>query len=201
MPFKNPHPLYATWINMRNRCLRPNTPNYPDYGGRGITICERWDNFHAFASDMGERPANNSIERLNNDGPYSPDNCVWATKSAQNRNQRKTRKVTIEGIQYTAADIAEIAGLKTDTVVNRAAQGLTYAEVTDPAPRAYEIKRHSGDPKGVKTRTVNSRSRTACRNGHPWPQWQSFNKAGNVVCIMCGRERALRWKAKKQGVE
>jgi hypothetical protein len=74
MPFKNPHPLYSTWINMRSRCSNPTLPNYHLYGGRGIKVCDEWNDFHRFIADMGPKPTPlHSIERKDNDGHYSAE--------------------------------------------------------------------------------------------------------------------------------
>lgn len=82
------HYLYPTWNAMRQRCSNENHPKYKDYGGRGIGVCEHWLDFWNFVEDMGDRPEGFSLERRDNDGDYTPENCVWANSNSQRLNQR-----------------------------------------------------------------------------------------------------------------
>lgn len=85
-----PSPTYNTWRAMKERCRLPSHPQYKNYGGRGVSVCERWAvNFRAFLADMGERPAGCTLDRVNPDGNYEPSNCRWATPAEQTRNRRR----------------------------------------------------------------------------------------------------------------
>lgn len=85
-------PEYRAWDSMKQRCLNPNTDNYADYGGRGITICPSWLNFSAFLADMGRKPSpSHSLDRIDVDGNYQPTNCRWATPKEQANNTRRNK--------------------------------------------------------------------------------------------------------------
>lgn len=180
MPFKIKPALYHVWNSMRDRCNNPNFRQYGDYGGRGISICDRWDSFATFIEDMGPRPKGYLIDRIDNDGNYTPENCRWVDRKTSQRNQRVTRWVEVEGKRHKAADLADIAGIKTDSIVDRAKQGLTYDEVVDPR------KRLKGPPK-----------KTHCPQGHSY-EGTRLTKAGYPICRICHRDRERKRLAMKE---
>lgn len=120
--------LYQVWMQMRQRCYLPTAPNYKWYGGRGITVCDRWMNsFEAFAADMGERPVGASIDRKDNDGPYAPWNCRWETSQAkQVRNSRKVKqalRLQNGGEARTLSEWEQVTGVKAETIRKRVMRG------------------------------------------------------------------------------
>jgi hypothetical protein len=82
-------PTYFSWEGMIQRCTNRRYPKWENYGGRGITVCDRWKSFVNFLADMGERPDGKTLDRIDNDGNYEPDNCRWATLQEQRANQRE----------------------------------------------------------------------------------------------------------------
>ena len=89
---KKDHPLYQTWKSMKQRCSNPNSPDYPNYGGRGIEVCDEWKNdFEMFVYHLGPKPSpEHTLDRVDNDWHYCPENCRWATKAEQQRNSRRS---------------------------------------------------------------------------------------------------------------
>jgi hypothetical protein len=112
--------LHGIWCQMRNRCEDPTNPAYKDYGGRGITVCERWQTFIHFFNDMGKRPSiKHSIERQDNNAGYYPDNCYWATMWEQAANRRNNTSITFEGKTQHLSAWAREKGLATNTLSMR----------------------------------------------------------------------------------
>ena len=119
---------YNSWRAMRQRCRNPNAKGYANYGGRGITICPEWESFEQFLQDMGARPLRTTLERENNDKSYAPDNCVWGTTQQQNRNTRKTRRLTAYGRSLLLLEWAVIAGTKPSKIHSRLCAGWPERE-------------------------------------------------------------------------
>lgn len=114
-------PEYAVWQAMIQRCINPLNANYPNYGGRCITICEEWrHDFSKFISDMGQRPTPHySIDRIDPNGNYEPSNCRWATTKEQSLNKRSNLMITCGGETKTLDEWAEITGINRYTIRNR----------------------------------------------------------------------------------
>lgn len=104
-------PIYNVWNSMLRRCLNKKNTSYMDYGGRGITVCERWLKFENFMEDMGERPDGLTIDRRDNNKGYSPDNCYWATKTQQGNNTRVNVFLEYKGTIKTMAEWSRIIGM------------------------------------------------------------------------------------------
>jgi len=135
---------YGSWLAMKQRCCNPNHKKYPSYGGRGIKICGRWlKSFENFFADMGTRPtANHTIDRINPDGNYEPDNCRWLLQSAQQRNKKATIKITINGETKSLSDWCDIYGIKYYLAANRIKLGWEIQEaLTEPADAHRKQKR------------------------------------------------------------
>ena len=99
---------FQVWTDMNRRCHDPRRPDFKNYGARGIAVCEEWRNsFEAFYRDMGERPDGCTLDRMNNSGPYSKQNCIWAPRKTQERNKRTSRVVQVDGCRMTLAEAAE----------------------------------------------------------------------------------------------
>lgn len=162
---------------------------WADYGGRGITVCARWtgpEGFKNFLSDMGDRPEGYSIDRINNDADYCPENCRWASRKEQQRNRRRTLRVDIEGTSYLLSELAERSGLKADTIKERCKKGLPLKDVLSPIRR----KDFSGLAVGGLFNGLRQQSKTHCKNGHLFDDANTLlTKEGWRSCRTCHADR------------
>lgn len=138
-------PTYNVWVGMKNRCFNKNNPAYSRYGGRGISVCERWLFFLNFLADMGEKPDDLSLERTDNDKGYSPENCVWANRTTQGRNKRNNHLLEYNGESMPVSAWAERYGLKNFTLLARLRKGWT----TEAALTLPLITKRAGIARGM----------------------------------------------------
>lgn len=113
---------------MKSRCLNPNWPAFHRYGGRGIAVCERWMTFDNFLADMGEPPPGLTLDRINNNEGYGPDNYRWVAPKTQQRNMRRNRIMTFQGKTQTAVEWAEELGINEHTIYTRLFKGWSDEE-------------------------------------------------------------------------
>ena len=137
---RHKHPAYGTgaytsYHAMMTRCYNPKTARYPNYGGRGIKVCDRWqDGFPVFFEDMGQRPDGMSLDRIDPNGDYSPSNCRWATKEQQINNKQDSAFLEHDGRRMTVAQWAPIVGLQQCVIRMRLKLGWTAnAALTEPS--------------------------------------------------------------------
>ena len=123
---------YRIWVDMRRRCYEPDEACYPNYGGRGIKVCERWRDphggFERFLADMGEATKGYTLDRINNDGDYEPSNCRWATYKEQHRNKRTNRIEYLNGIGKPLSEWVELYGANYYRVLHRLRAGWSFED-------------------------------------------------------------------------
>lgn len=134
---------YKSWCAMIQRCHNKNRDVYPLYGGRGIQVCDRWRDYSNFLADMGERPEGATLDRIDNNGDYTPQNCRWADHKTQTRNSRASTPITYQGKTQTLTEWAQEIGISPKTLSSR----LNYCgmSVSDAMTR----KRH-GKPRNYR---------------------------------------------------
>jgi hypothetical protein len=120
---------YGIWANLKQRCFNPKTRAFLWYGGRGITVCDRWLKFKNFLADMGERPSKeHSIDRIDNDGDYCPENCKWATRQEQANNTRNTRFFVVNGKRESLSNLCRLYNKNYAAVITRLKRGYTIEQ-------------------------------------------------------------------------
>jgi hypothetical protein len=132
---KNRTTEYRIWSLMIQRCENPKNPAFDRYGGRGISVCERWHKFESFLADMGDRPAGRSLDREDNERGYEPGNCRWATRIEQGRNTRRARLLTLNGETMNVSAWAQRLGINSATLSERLEKWPLERALTAPARR------------------------------------------------------------------
>jgi hypothetical protein len=133
---------YDCWARIKKRCYNPTRSSFPNYGGRGIIVCERWKNsFENFFEDMGEIPDGYTIERIDVNGNYCKENCRWATHKEQGRNKRTNRFLTLNGETRCLSEWVEITKISKSTILNRFCRGWTVEKaLTTPVQKQIHKK-------------------------------------------------------------
>lgn len=175
VPNAGKHPLYRTWQKMKRRCHNPQDPAYCHYGARGVIVCERWyRSFANFVADMGPKPSpGHSLDRKDNDGSYSPENCRWATTAQQCRNRRNNIVLEFGGRKQVLTDWAQELGLPVSMVNLRIRRGWSVEKaLTTPASALPQDR-----------------------------QVQSRNKKNNVILEFQGRRQIVTDWARELGLD
>lgn len=167
---------YSIWMGMRTRCNNPKALYFKDYGGRGITVCERWSKFENFLADMGERPGNLQIDREDNNGNYEPGNVRWVTCSVNGRNKRDTRFLTVDGVTKCLAEWAEVKKINAAVILKRILHGWSVENAVMQPLRSKRDKRvdFSHDP----GRMLINAARAGTAAGKPDDRLPSARAAG-----------------------
>jgi hypothetical protein len=136
-------PTHLAWISMRQRCNNPNSTAFADYGGRGIKVCDRWqESFANFVADMGVRPPRHSLERIENNGNYEPGNCRWATQRDQMNNRRCNRFIEIDGKRQTLAQWLRETGMTGERFFDRVKHGWSVEDAIKRPLRKQHNSKH-----------------------------------------------------------
>lgn len=123
---------FLAWVKAKGRCYNPRDKKYKDYGGRGIVMCEKWLNdFQAFYDDMSKCPPRYTLDRIDVNGPYSPDNCRWATSYTQSRNKRNNVHVDFNGETMILKDFANIVGVNYKSLWMAIKRGASHTEAAE----------------------------------------------------------------------
>ena len=141
---------YTAWLSMRQRCNNPNAFAYSDYGGRGIRICKRWDDFANFLADMGQPGKSRTLERIDNNRGYDPENCRWASRREQQNNRRVNRLVKFRGTTRTVAEWSRLTGIHHNTISQRLDKGLPVTVVLSPERVAGPSKLTPDDVRAIR---------------------------------------------------
>ena len=164
--------IYDVWKGMRARCSYPDNPNYEFYGGRGISVCPRWENFENFLADMGEPEPGMSLDRIDNDKGYCKENCKWMSKLDQANNRRNNIAVTIDGVTKSLSQWSRQSGIAYRTILCRLKRGVNPKEAVFTLIKEFESRRtlvtcKSSSPTYRAWVSMRSRCRSPRDPGYP----------------------------------
>lgn len=187
-PSGKPTPEYRSWNKMKDRCLNPANEAYADYGGRGITICERWLKFDNFLADMGSRPSGTTLERVNNKKGYMPSNCKWGTRLEQNNNSRWNTRITYRGRTQTIAQWARELSIPSNRISKRLGEGWSVEKtLSTPAvgpsarhQRLIEFRGHSKNVAGWSRELGIEARRISARLSRGWTVERALTTPNNA---------------------
>lgn len=153
------HPLRRLWLSMNERCHKPDHKQYSYYGGRGIYVCDEWRSPYGFArfiENMGPRPPKMTLDRIDNDGPYTKANCRWATYTTQERNRRNNRIISYDGKSACMSEWAEHLGISSAVLYQRFLSGMSIDKALRPGlhyfrgPRTRDTDGRYADDKSTR---------------------------------------------------
>lgn len=128
---------YKSWLAMKSRCYNVNNPRYNCYGDRNIKVCDRWlHSFENFLEDMGERPKGSSLDRIDVNGDYTPNNCRWATSFQQGNNRRNTKYLDFDGERKSLSEWSKLLGIKRNTLYSRLSSGWSIEKTLNTPVKA-----------------------------------------------------------------
>ncbi len=195
-PFVEKHgmartPIYKTWCSMIERCYTDTHQAFQHYGGRGIEVCERWrhgfDNFYA---DMGDRPEGLSLDRIDNNKGYTPDNCRWATSEEQMANTRMARLLEYKGEKLPVAAWARKLGVSRNRINTRLQRGMTVEEALTVPKLSQWDKKYGKRKPDLKTH---------CKWGHEFTAENTGRQGkGARRCLTCHRMGTKKFEAMKK---
>lgn len=199
----NGTPEYNAWRSMIQRCHNPKNPAYRHYGGRGIRVCRRWRrDFRVFLADMKLKPTDqHSIDRINNEGNYEPENCRWATWSEQRRNTRNSRRLTYRDETLSLSDWADRLGTTSALLASRLNRGWTVVEAFETPFGASQVARSRaaivmldatfGELTVVKRLSGSDQWHARCSCGKWWSGRGASLREGNTRSCGCLRRRRI----------
>lgn len=183
--------IQSIWFGIRQRCNNPKSQAYKYYGGRGIKICERWSSLENFLADMGHPEPSMSIDRIDPNGDYCPENCRWATRAQQQSNRRNNHFIEFNGKRQTAMEWANELGMAHQTIYGRIELGWTAEKILCPEKQTNK----NGLSLGGIANGARNKAKTHCKWGHEFtPENTRKNGKNGRACLKChcDRERARR---------